>query len=210
MTPPQRQTTADGFELQFGTNYLGHFAPTAQLLPLLRRGTPRASSTCPASRHARARSARRSAASSTTSPCPRMRNQARQPAVCSSCSGSAAAGWGISSIAAHPGISRTDLLTTRRAANMSGLARRWLWFCSSRPRRRRAADALRGYISAGRAGRMLRPEHVDGTRIPAPASIPAQARDTAVAARLWDVSEQLTGACFAPAGEVAGASSRRF
>ena len=38
MTPPSRGTTVDGFELQFGTNYLGHFALTAQLLPLLQRG----------------------------------------------------------------------------------------------------------------------------------------------------------------------------
>ena len=36
MTPPERDTTADGFELQFGSNYLGHFALTAHLLPLLR------------------------------------------------------------------------------------------------------------------------------------------------------------------------------
>ena len=36
MTPPKRDTTADGFELQFGSNHLGHFALTGHLLPLLR------------------------------------------------------------------------------------------------------------------------------------------------------------------------------
>src|SRR5206468_3001649 len=35
MAVPTRKTTADGFELQIGTNYLGHFALTARLLPLL-------------------------------------------------------------------------------------------------------------------------------------------------------------------------------
>ena len=39
MMPPSRQQTADGFELQFGTNYLGHFALTGRLLPLLRSAT---------------------------------------------------------------------------------------------------------------------------------------------------------------------------
>lgn len=37
MVPPHRKVTLEGFELQFGTNYLGHFALTAHLLPLLRK-----------------------------------------------------------------------------------------------------------------------------------------------------------------------------
>ncbi|SAK60963.1 short-chain dehydrogenase [Caballeronia ptereochthonis] len=37
MAPPKRLETADGFELQFGTNVLGHFAPTALLMPALER-----------------------------------------------------------------------------------------------------------------------------------------------------------------------------
>src|SRR6202171_3718357 len=39
MALPRRQTTADGFEMQFGTNHLGHFALTARLMPLLRRAS---------------------------------------------------------------------------------------------------------------------------------------------------------------------------
>jgi NAD(P)-dependent dehydrogenase (short-subunit alcohol dehydrogenase family) len=35
MAPPTRMTTADGFELQMGSNFLGPFALTVRLLPLL-------------------------------------------------------------------------------------------------------------------------------------------------------------------------------
>ena len=37
MAPPKRLLTQDGYELQFGTNVLGHFALTQRLLPLLER-----------------------------------------------------------------------------------------------------------------------------------------------------------------------------
>jgi NAD(P)-dependent dehydrogenase (short-subunit alcohol dehydrogenase family) len=35
MAPPTRMSTADGFELQFGSNFLGPFALTTRLLPLV-------------------------------------------------------------------------------------------------------------------------------------------------------------------------------
>ncbi len=35
LAPPARMTTADGFELQFGSNFLGPFALTVRLLPLV-------------------------------------------------------------------------------------------------------------------------------------------------------------------------------
>lgn len=56
MVPPKRQETRDGFELQFGTNYLGHFALTAHLMPLLKKERTRASLPCLASQLALGRS----------------------------------------------------------------------------------------------------------------------------------------------------------
>lgn len=39
MAPPKRLETVDGFELQFGTNVLGHFLLTALLLPILNQAS---------------------------------------------------------------------------------------------------------------------------------------------------------------------------
>jgi NAD(P)-dependent dehydrogenase (short-subunit alcohol dehydrogenase family) len=53
MAPATRHTTADGLELQFGTNHIGHVALTARLLPLLRAGQARGTTiTSSAARHA--------------------------------------------------------------------------------------------------------------------------------------------------------------
>src|SRR5690606_35807287 len=44
MTPPERRTSADGFELQLATNHLGHVALVAHLLPALQAGRARVTS----------------------------------------------------------------------------------------------------------------------------------------------------------------------
>ena len=53
MTPPRYRETADGFELQYGTNHLGHVVLTARLLPnLLEAPTPRVVAVASVAHHA--------------------------------------------------------------------------------------------------------------------------------------------------------------
>ncbi len=133
MTPPDRQTTADGFELQLGTNHLGHFALVGHLLPLLRAG--RARVTSQASVAARSGSIHwddldweRSYDGMAAY---------RQSKIACGLFGlelsrrSAAAGWGITSNLSHPGVAPTSLLAARpelgRADDTTGVkVIRWL------------------------------------------------------------------------------------
>jgi NAD(P)-dependent dehydrogenase (short-subunit alcohol dehydrogenase family) len=43
LTTGARRLTPNGFEMQMGANYLGHFALTGRLLPLLQRSRKRGS-----------------------------------------------------------------------------------------------------------------------------------------------------------------------
>ncbi|WP_025734996.1 SDR family oxidoreductase [Mycobacterium genavense] len=114
MTPPQRQETSDGFELQFGANHLGHFALTAHLLPLLR-----------AAPEARVVTVSSIAATQPklTFDDPNARHGYR-PMVSYGVAKLAQLmfaielnrrsirnGWGVMSSAAHPGLSKTNLLS---------------------------------------------------------------------------------------------------
>ena len=115
MTPPARDTTADGFELQFGSNHLGHFALTAHLLPLLRARPERNARVVSLSSIA----ARQSGKIHFDDP------QFEKSYAAMSAYGqsklavlmfareldrrSRAAGWGIVSNTAHPGLTKTNL-----------------------------------------------------------------------------------------------------
>ena len=132
MAPPNRLETSDGFELQFGTNYLAHFALTARLLPLLRRGRdPRVVTLGSVAARDGAINFDDLQAERDYRPMP-VYSQSKLACLMfalelSRCS--QASGWGVYSLAAHPGIARTDLLPNGAGpTSLAGLARHHLWF----------------------------------------------------------------------------------
>lgn len=201
MMPPKRLVTTDGFELQLGTNYLGHFALTAQLLPLLCQGDkPRVISL--SSVAARDGVIRFEDLQSAHRYRP-MVAYAQSKLACLMFAfelqrHSDAAGWGIESIAAHPGISRTDLITNGAGTwSAAGVARRCLWFLFQ-PAAQGALPTLFAATSPqAQGGLYYGPDKLSETRgYPTTARIPPQALDIDSAATLWTVSERLTGVIY--------------
>jgi NAD(P)-dependent dehydrogenase (short-subunit alcohol dehydrogenase family) len=115
MRPPARQTTADGFELQLGTNHLGHAALITHLLPLLRAGRARVTSQISI---AAARGSMHWDDLGWERSYDVMRAYG-QSKVAVGLFGleldrrSRAEGWGISSNLSHPGVAPTSLLAAR-------------------------------------------------------------------------------------------------
>jgi NAD(P)-dependent dehydrogenase (short-subunit alcohol dehydrogenase family) len=168
MTPPTRQTTADGFELQFGTNHLGHFALVAHLLPLLRAGRARVTSqiSVAANQYAinwedlnweRSYDGRRAYS---------------QSKIAFGLFGleldrrSAAGDWGITSNLSHPGVAPTSLLAARpelgRAKDTVGRTRHPRAVRPRHPPRhgphRAAPRPVRRHLARGRTRSVLRPQ----------------------------------------------------
>jgi NAD(P)-dependent dehydrogenase (short-subunit alcohol dehydrogenase family) len=200
MALPRRQTTADGFEMQFGTNYLGHFALTARLLPLLRRaGGPRVVNVSSLAHRtgfidfddlqgARVYSPWKAYGQSKLATLMFALELQRR---------SDAAGWNLTSTAAHPGFARTGLFASGPGGLVS-LATDFAapFFGHS------AADGARPILFAAtspnaRPGAYYGPGGIGELRgAPAPALMMPQARDPATATRLWDASGKLTSTSF--------------
>jgi NAD(P)-dependent dehydrogenase (short-subunit alcohol dehydrogenase family) len=200
MALPRRQTTADGFEMQFGTNHLGHFALTARLMPLLRRAsTPRVVSLSSLAHRTGLIDFGDLQGERVYSPW-KAYGQSKLACLMFALElqrRSDAAGWNLTSIAAHPGFARTNLfaggpgglvsLATDFAAPFFGHS---------------AADGARPILFAAtspnaKPGAYYGPGGFSELRgAPAAALVMPQARDAAAAARLWDVSAKLTNTTF--------------
>jgi NAD(P)-dependent dehydrogenase (short-subunit alcohol dehydrogenase family) len=199
MALPRRATTAEGFEMHFGVNFLGHFALTAQLLPLLSQTRlPRVVQVSSViSRHSSiqfddlqsARKYRRWQAYA----------QSKLALILFALElqrRSDANGWRLQSNAVHPGYARTGIflngpgplslinmlhLTLGRALSQSAAQGALpILFAATAPKARMGAF----YGPRG-------PFELLG--LPGEAEVPAPANDLEVAGKLWNVATELTG-----------------
>lgn len=187
--------------MQLATNYLGHFALTSHLLPLLRKSDGARVVTLSSIAAARGAINFDDLQS----------EQAYNPFGAYAQSKlatlmfafelqrrSEAQGWGIQSLAAHPGVAVTSLIE-RGPGLDSEFGRNW---AKDREHYHTAAQGALPTLYAAtapeaQAGAYYGPIGEEEKRGPLGlASVPAAAKDAAVAARLWTLSEQLTGVSY--------------
>jgi NAD(P)-dependent dehydrogenase (short-subunit alcohol dehydrogenase family) len=204
MALPRRRLTVDGFETQLGVNFLGHFLLTALLLPLLMKAeAPRVVQVSSiAHRHGKiALDDLQAAKSYKPWRAYRQSKLAMLMFALELQRRSDAAGWGIMSLAAHPGIATTALVANGPGdRSLTGR----LWPVLGRfVTHSSAAGALPTLFAA--TARMIAPGGYYGPAgfrefrgPPMIAKIEAQARDAAVAQALWAAAERLTGQAFTP------------
>ncbi|GAA4918842.1 NAD(P)-dependent dehydrogenase (short-subunit alcohol dehydrogenase family) [Stackebrandtia albiflava] len=204
MTPPARQTTADGFELQFGTNHLGHFALVAHLWPLLRAGRARVTSQLSVA-------ANRGAVNWDDLNWERSYDGRRaysQSKIALGLFGlelhrrSEAADWGVTSNLAHPGVAPTSLLAARPELGrdrdtldvrlIRALSRRGILFGTVESAQLPALYAAT--FPHARSGGFYGPRGPGGLGGPPQEQrLYSRLRGAEEAERIWRVSEELTG-----------------
>jgi len=205
MAPPKRLETQDGFELQFGTNVLGHFLLTALLLPALEKSPAARVVTLASVAHKRGRlqfedlqcekSYDPSASYAQSKLADLMFSLELERRLRS-------AGSRVMSVACHPGVANTNLFVT----GDYGPLEKWL---------RRIASYLIGlFLNSPHQGALptlfaATSEDVSGGGYYGPqgfremrgssvgeAEIRPQALDRVAAQRLWEICEELTETSF--------------
>lgn len=213
MSPKQRLETADGFELQFGVNVLGHFALTALLLPALLRAAavqgqrPRVVTLSSIAHKQGQLNCEDLQSTKSYSPMGAYRQSKLADLMFAfeldrrlRAAGPPAPG--VMSVAAHPGVANTNLFQVGEFSPVERLVRRGF------------GVAIGGLLNSGAQGAAptlfaaTAPDAVSGgyygpqgfleTRggDVGPAKVAAQALDEAAAARLWSECERLTGVSF--------------
>ncbi len=201
-TPPAK--TDDGFELQFGTNHLGHFALTAQLMPgLVRSSTGRVVTVTSVARHSRGKlNAEDPHLTDGYGPW-RAYGQSKRA---NSHFGFeldrrlSAVGASVASLVAHPGFSHTNLQSHgRRSTGRTGRSQQFFRDLVRRLGMSAAEGALPQLRAAtdpsAKGGELYAPRWViSGPPVHRPV-LPTSRRSHDLKA-LWELSEQETGVTF--------------
>ena len=196
-----RSLTSDGFEMQFGVNHLGHFALTMALLPLLRAG--------PASRVVTVTSGAQYFGRIAFDDLQGERRYDRWAAYGQSKLANVmfalelqqqllAAGADVLSLAAHPGIARTNLQPASVAASGSWfepLAYRLMGPLMQSSAMGALPQLFAATAPAARPGGHYGPDQLGGMRgHPKEVPVAPAATDGQQRLKLWQLSEQLTAA----------------
>jgi NAD(P)-dependent dehydrogenase (short-subunit alcohol dehydrogenase family) len=199
MAPPRRET-ADGFELQFGTNHLGHFALTALLLGTMDRRDDARVVTISSGAHRMGKIAFDDLQSKHRYFRWRAYGQSKLSNLLFAFELDRrlrAAGSAIKSVAAHPGYAATNLQSAAPP-----LLDRLVMVVSNRVIAQSAAMGALSQLYAAtypgiEGGTYVGPDGIGEQRgHPQPVGSSRTARDEQVARRLWEVSEALTGVSF--------------
>ena len=205
MAYPTRRTTRDGHEEQFGTNYLGHFALTARLMPaLLRAGRGARVVSLASLAHVQGRIALDDLQGERHyDPWTAYRQSKLAMLIFARAlqARADAAGWPIRSVAAHPGWAVTDIITNGPAEGRGGV-KPALMNLAFRLLGQSAADGALPILYAATApdaaaGGYYGPTgRGERTGPVGPSRVMPQARDDATARALWEASERSTGVRF--------------
>ncbi len=196
MAVPKRELTVDGFESQFGVNHLGHFALTNLLLPHLRDRVVSVSSSAhrmggldlgdlnwQRRRYSRWRAYGQSKLANLLFVLELQRRLATDPSPARS---------GLRVVAAHPGLSGTNLFQSRwRLVQRLG---RFFIDAAGQPPEMGALPQLYAATVDLPSGSYVGPDgRNEAVGHPTLVGRSAPALDAAVAAQLWQASERLTG-----------------
>lgn len=204
MAPLSRKTTPEGFEIQMATNHLGHFLLTSLLLPALKRAPAPRVITVASIAHRRGRvdfddlQSERSYSPFASYAQTKLANllfafelQRRADQARSK----------VASIAAHPGVARTSIIENGLGGGRATVLTRLIGLFSGLYTHSEEQGALPILYAAtmpdAQPGAYYGPDGFrEMTGFPVRVDCMPQAKDPAAAARLWDVSEKLTGAKF--------------